>query len=324
MTKAYKTNSFVTEGAELYPRSSAGMGYEGRRTMRRVAAVSAAILSIVLFLAPAGHALERKIYLEGEFLFPGEHSFSEGERLGSIIEKAGGLTPEAYPFGAIFMRESAKKVQQGRMKEYADKLEEDILASTAQSAETALDKDQAVVLQQNLEAKKQLLEKLRKAKATGRVVIDLEEVLVLPSSAFNFELRPGDRLVVPKRPYCVNVMCEVYNPTALFAEKDKGVDYYLSQVGGPGEEADMDQIYVVRANGSVISRSQGRFFGMVNWDTDKKRWIMGGFDSMTVVPGDTIIVPRKTVEYPLPGTVKSVTEIMYQIAVTAGVLVVAF
>lgn len=304
------------------------MGDEGRRTMRRVAAVSAAILSIVsivLFLqAPAGHALERKIYLEGEFLFPGEHSFSEGERLGSIIEKAGGLTPEAYPYGAVFMRESAKEVQQKRMKEYADKLEEDILASTAQNSETALDKDQAAVLQQNLAAKKQLLEKLRKAKATGRVVIDLEEVLVLPSSAFNFELRPGDRLVVPKRPYCVNVMCEVYDPTALFAEKDKGVDYYLSQVGGPGEEADMDQIYVVRANGSVISRSQGRFFGMVKWDTDKKRWIMGGFDSMTVVPGDTIIVPKKTVEYPLPGIVKSDTEIMYQIAVTAGVLVVAF
>jgi len=263
-------------------------------------------------------AVERKICLEGEFRFPGEHSFSEGDRLSSLIEKAGGLTSEAYPYGAIFMRESAREIQQSRLKEYVDKLEEDILTSACPTLEPALDKDRAAILL----AKKQLLEKFRRVQATGRMVIDLEEVLVLPSSSFNLELKPGDRLVVPRMPDYVKVIDEVHNLTPLFA-KDNSLDYYLSQVGGTGKKEDTDQIYVVRANGSVISRGENGFFGMVSWNTDKKRWTMGAFNSVKMLPGDTIILPGETVKS-CPGDVKSVTEIVYQIAVAAGVLVAAF
>jgi protein involved in polysaccharide export with SLBB domain len=271
-----------------------------------------------------GQALERKVFLEGEFLFPGEYTFPKGERLGSLIEKARGLTQEAYPFGAVFQRESVKDVQGQRLKEYVSKLEEDLLTMSALTTETALDKEQAAILQQSLTTKRQLLEKLKKAVPTGRMVIQLDEVLADPSSSYNFELQPGDRLIVKKRPDYVNVMGEVYNPTALFAEKDKTVSFYLNRVGGPTDNADKKQVYVVKANGSVISKSQGGFFGVPSWDSENRRWVVGGFDAKTLDPGDTIIVPKKVEKYPWLRLTKDITQIMYQIAVSAGVIIVAF
>ena len=269
-------------------------------------------------------ALERKVVLEGEFLFPGEYAFSEGERLTSVIERAGGLTDEAYPFGAVYLRSSVRQVQRERLKEYVSKLEQDIFAMSALSAETATDKEQAAALAQGLASKRELLEKLRTAEPTGRMVIDLREVLVLPSSQYNFELRPEDRLIVKKRPDSVNVLGEVYNPTALFAEKGKTVGYYLNLVGGPTENAEDDEIYIVKANGSVISKSQGGFFGLVSWDSAKHRWTLGGFESIRLDPGDTIIVPRKVEKFPWLRVVKDITQIMFQIAVAAGVIIAAY
>jgi len=204
-------------------------------------------------------ALNRKVYLEGEFMFPGEFTFSENDLLSSVIERAGGLTKEAYPFGAVFHRDSAKKIQRERMKEYANRLEEDIYTLSSQAASTAIDKEEAAIITQTLAAKKNLLDKMRSAQPTGRMVINLEDVLANPSSSHNFGLRAGDRLIVNKRPDFVNVMGEVFNPTALFAEKDKSVQYYLNLVGGATNNAEDDQIYLVKANGMVISKSQEKF-----------------------------------------------------------------
>ncbi len=269
-------------------------------------------------------ALERKIYLEGEVLFPGEYTFYEGERLSSIIERAGGVTVEAYPFGAVFRRESVKRVQRERLKDYINTLEGDVLTISAHAAGTALDKEEAAIMRETLNAKKQLLEKLRTAEPTGRMVIDLQEVLEIPNSNYNFELRPGDHLIVSNRPDHVNVLGEVYNPTALFAEKDKTIGYYLNRVGGMTEDANEGQIYLVKANGSVMSKSQEGLFGMASWDNENYRWTLGGFDSIKLDPGDTIIVPKKMVKYPWLRVVKDVTQILYQIAVAAGVIIVAF
>jgi protein involved in polysaccharide export with SLBB domain len=268
-------------------------------------------------------ALERKVYLEGEVLFPGEYTFYEGERLSSVIERAGGVTKGAYPFGAVFLRESVKQVQKERLIDYVNRLEDDILTISAQATETALSQEEAVIYRETLNAKKQLLQKLRTAQPTGRMVIELEEVLIIPSSNYNFELRPGDHLIVKSKPDHVNVLGEVFNPTALFAEKDKTIGHYLNLVGGATDEADKSQIYLVKANGSVLSKSQEGFLGMASWDSEKQRWSSGGFYSIKVDPGDTIIVPKKVVKYPWLRVVKDVTQIMFQIAVVAGVIIAA-
>ena len=268
-------------------------------------------------------ALERKIYLEGEFVFAGEYSFSEGERIDSVIQRAQGLTKEAYPFGALFQRESVKKVQEEQMKRYVEKLEEDILTLGAQAADTALDKEQAAIVAQAMITKKELIAKLRAAKSTGRMVINLPEALASPKSEFNMVLRPGDRLIVIQRPDSVNVMGDVYNPTAVLFVEGKTVGDYLGMVGGPMETADTDQMYVVRANGSVVSKKQGGTFGMASWDSRNSRWTLGGFDSLPLDPGDTVIVPKKVETYSWLRVVKDVTTIIFQIAAAAGIIIAA-
>ncbi|MBW1766029.1 MAG: SLBB domain-containing protein [Deltaproteobacteria bacterium] len=264
--------------------------------------------------------LKRKIVLEGEFIFPGEYAFNEGERLSSVIERAGGFTNDAYLFGAIFLRESVKKIQKERLNEYISKLEQDILSASTVSAEKSLDKDESLVLAQTLNTQRALLGKLRTSQPTGRMVINLDELSVLASSKYNFQVRPGDRLIVKERLDFVNVMGEVYNPTALFVEKGRDVEHYLSLVGGVSKNADKKEIYIIKANGAVVSRSQGGFFGLAAWDQGNRRWSTGSFNSIKLNPGDTIIVPQKIMTYPWMRFFQDTTEILYQLAVTAGVL----
>jgi hypothetical protein len=156
------------------------------------------------------------------------------------------------------------------------------------------------------------------------MVINLPEVLLLPTSDYNFELKPGDRLIVGMRPDSVNILGEVYNPTALLHEKGKTLGNYLTMVGGVTDDADKGQIYVVKANGSVISKSQEGYFGLATWDNTNYRWAMSNFDSIVLDPGDTVIVPKKIMKYPWLRLVKDITQITYQIAVSAGVVIAAF
>ncbi|MBN1847178.1 MAG: SLBB domain-containing protein [Deltaproteobacteria bacterium] len=267
-----------------------------------------------------GQSLNRKVILEGEFFFPGEYAFSEGERLLSVVQRAGGLTREAYPYGAVFLRESVKEIQKERLLEYISKLEQEILTVSALSAETALDASQASIVQQTLSSKQELIKKLKEAEPTGRMVININEILIDPSSDSNLELRPGDYLIVNKRPDFVNILGEVYNPTSLLVEKEKRVGYYLGLVGGITDNADKNQIYIVKANGSVISKKQEGFLGLASWDDEEHRWDFGGFNSIKLDPGDTIIVPRKIVRFAWLRLTQNISEVLYQIAITAGVL----
>ncbi|MBN2059433.1 MAG: SLBB domain-containing protein [Deltaproteobacteria bacterium] len=266
-------------------------------------------------------ALEQKVTLEGEFMFPGEYMFSYGERLSSVINRAGGLTDDAFPYGSVFTRLSVKETQKRRLEEYTSKLEKDIIAVSSMAAGSSATREEASILGETLRIQKDLVEKLKTAEPGGRMVIDLEEVLLLPSSGSNFELRPGDKLVVNKRPDSINVMGEVFNPTTtLLAEKGRDVDYYLSRVGGVTDRADKKQIYVVKANGTVYSRAQAGMFGFGSWDDDNKRWAFGRFQSMELDPGDTIIVPQKIVTFSWMRALKDTSEILYRIAVAVGVV----
>jgi len=269
-------------------------------------------------------ALNRVVTLEGEFVFPGEYTFSRGERLADVIMRAGGLTQEAYLQSAVFQRKSVQRIQREQLKDYINTLEKDVLSMGAMSAEGSINEDQAAILKQTLAAKQELLKKLRQTEPTGRMVVDLEEAVNITSSPHNLEMRPGDHLAVQKRPDTVVVMGEVYNPTALFVEPERTVGYYLDRVGGVTKNAEEDEIYVVRADGTVVSKNQKGYFGMASWDGSKHRWTMGGFDSIEIYPGDTIIVPRKVEKYPWLRVAKDVTQVIYQIALAAGVWLTHF
>jgi protein involved in polysaccharide export with SLBB domain len=257
-----------------------------------------------------------RVVVSGEVRFPGAYVVREGEHLSSLIARAGGFTPDAYLQAAMFTRVSTQKRQQ----EAIDKLIEDLeleVAQKAQEATGALDKEDVEANKQVLSARRSLIAQLKKARAKGRVIIRLAEADKLEGTSADIPLEDGDRLEVPKKTNVVNVVGRVYNPTGVVYDPENDqVGHYLSLVGGPTESADRDHIFLFRANGSVVTRDnvQSGFF------------VFGekGLMSAKVEPGDSIVVPEKLVQVRLMKDIKDITQIMFQIAVTAGVLIAAF
>jgi polysaccharide export outer membrane protein len=256
---------------------------------------------------------KQKVTLAGEVRFPGIYSVAKGERLGSLIARAGGFTDDAYLRGAHFSRESTRASQQAAIDKLVEELELEI-AQKAQDVGAALDKEDVDSNRQLLAARRSLIAQLKKAKATGRVIIRLPEGAPLANTNADILLEDGDRLEIPKMMNVVNVVGRVYNPTGVvFDASSPTVGHYLRTVGGPTETADRDHIFLLRADGSVVtgetSRS-GSFF------------VFGdrGVQSAKVEPGDSIVVPEKLVQTRLMKDIKDITQIMMQIAVTAGVL----
>jgi protein involved in polysaccharide export with SLBB domain len=262
----------------------------------------------------------RTAEVHGEVRFPGTYPIRKGETLSSLIERAGDYTDEAYLRGAIFTRESAKEVQRRRLDELIREIEESMLASTEQTISGALDAETIRGQQTALEAKRELLAKLRSAEITGRVVVRLDALEEFKRTKYDIELEDGDSLTIPRTPGVVHVIGEVFNPTSLLYEDRGTVSYYLRTVGGMTKEADKDQLSVIKADGSVISIEQGDRGKMVFWDSQFNQWVFGGFMNHQLEPGDTIVVPRKVDRFFWLKTTKDLTQIIFQIAVAAGVV----
>ncbi|MBW7956515.1 MAG: capsule biosynthesis GfcC family protein [Deltaproteobacteria bacterium] len=135
-------------------------------------------------------------------------------------------------------------------------------------------------------------------------------------------LEEGDSLHIPERAAHVQVLGAVYNQTAFVHRADFNVKDYLRKAGGLTRSADGDGMYILKVDGTAMSRNDaGSFLG---WDRDTKRWTGGGLMSAALEPGDAIVVPEKVDRAAFLRDFKDITQILYQIAVTAGVLIVAF
>jgi protein involved in polysaccharide export with SLBB domain len=255
----------------------------------------------------------------GEVRFPGVYPIQKQETLSSLIERAGGYTEQAYLRGAVFTRKSAMEIQRRRLDDLIRQVEQSMLSNAQRSMSGALDADTAKTEQAALEAKKELLTKLRAAEITGRVVVRMTPLEELRKSKYDFELEGGDKLVVPQTPGVVHVVGEVFNQTSLVHERGETVSYYLRRVGGMTKEADKKQVSVVKADGSVVSIAQGNRGRLISWDSEYNQWSFGGFMSLRLEPGDTIIVPRKMDKSMWLRDTKDITQILANIAVTAGV-----
>jgi len=262
---------------------------------------------------------DRSAEILGEVRFPGTYPIRKGEQLSSLIERAGGFTGEAYLRGAVFARESAREVQRRRLDQLIRQVEESVLAGSEQRMSGALDAETVKSQQVALETKQQLLAKLRAAELTGRVVVKLVPVAELRGSPHDLELEDGDTLTVPQMPGVVHVVGEVFNATSLLYEQGRTVGYYLRKVGGMTKEAEEKQVSVIKADGSVISREQGNKGKLVFWDSEHSSWFFGGFMSLEMEPGDTIVVPRDLDRFLWIRTTKDITQIIFQIAVAAGI-----
>lgn len=256
------------------------------------------------------------VKLKGEVRFPGVYSVARGEKLSSVIERAGGYTDKAYLRGAKFTRRSVRELQQKRMDEIILKSEKDILQKQSALASLSSSKEELEATKASLDSLLKSVERMKGLKAEGRVVMRLAALEEIKKSSYDLALEGGDELEIPPRPGVVSVLGQVYNPTSFVYLEGQDVDRYLQKSGGPVNDAETSEMYIVKADGSVFSRQQSSFG--IQWSDEGRRWSLGSFLSSTLEPGDTLVVPQKLERISWMREIKDITQILANVALTAG------
>ena len=241
------------------------------------------------------------VRLEGEFQTAGVYQIQPGESLRQLLARVGGITANAYLYGAEFTRESTRIQQQERLDDVLGRLEVEMQRSGVRRAQGVVAVEQAQALEAEAHAQRALLVKLRQIRATGRIVLEIRPEAKSLKDFPDLVLDDGDRLLVPPRPSTVSVFGSVYNQNAYIYRQGKQVSDYLAQAGGPTKDADKSSLYVLKADGSVISRQQGGWFGR-------------GINGERLNPGDSIIVPEDLDKLSWTRELKDWTQIFYQFA----------
>lgn len=240
-------------------------------------------------------AEEGTVEIAGEVQFPGKYPIARGERLSRVLQRAGGLTGFAYPKGAIFLRESVRQREQEYLERLTAQLERDLGVFATAGPELGVRKEVAIAEGQAL------LQQMRAAKASGRMVINVDALLDV-REGYDIVVQSGDKLVIPQRPDEVTVLGEVYYPTSHLHVASHSRDEYIRLSGGVTERGNKRAIYVVHADGSV---------------SPPRRWFA---DSIDVGPGDTVIVPLKVDRVSNLKLFTDISTILFQLAVTAAAL----
>ena len=256
------------------------------------------------------------VTISGEVKFPGTYNIERGETLSSLIERAGGFTDRAYLNGAVFTREMVRRLQQEQLDEMILRLERELLGSGVTTIATAYSAEEMQIRAMEMQQKMQFIEALRATRAQGRMVIKLDDPERLKDTPFNIELEDGDNLVIPSDPQVVQVVGSVNNQVAFIYDKKLGVKKYIDLAGGYTKNADKKRIYVLKVDGTAVQTKKG----MV-WNKDSMRWEQG---KRQLESGDTIIVPEKLDRVAWMREIKDITQILFQIAVTTGVVIALF
>jgi polysaccharide biosynthesis/export protein len=220
------------------------------------------------------------VHLEGELEEAGVFQVQPGETLRHLVERVGGFTPQAYLYGSEFTRESTRVDQQQRLDQYVNNLGRSA-QQTAISAAYLADTTTAADAKASADRDRLVVEKMRALRATGRIVLELRPNASGTAALPDLVLEDGDRLVVPFRPATVSVIGSVYNSSAFIYKPGKTVYDYLRLAGGPSRGADAGREFVIRADGSTVSKQQYNTL------------LSGSFGSIRLMPGDTIVVPVK-------------------------------
>ena len=246
------------------------------------------------------------VRLEGEFVNSGIYSVGPGETLRQLVARVGGLSPNAYLFGAEFTRESNRIYQQKKLEEATNRLEREIQASAVSRSKNVTTAEEAAGLTQDAQAQQALIGKLRQIKATGRIVLELP-----PDDAIGLKdlpdiaLEDSDKFIVPSKPSTIIVVGAVYNENAFVFKAGKRLADYLRQAGGVSKTGDKADVYLLRVDGSVVSKRQSG-------------WLIGSLDGERLMPGDTIVVPEDFDRTTWTKIIKDYTQILYQFALGAA------
>ncbi len=244
------------------------------------------------------------VTLAGEFVRPGIYDIRRGERLSEVIARAGGLTPQAYPYGTVFTRESVRQRQQDGFTRTARELEQGLMQVAAGQAVAGM--RGSADLGGAIMAGRELANSLRQARAAGRMVVEANPVILAGRPDLDVLMEPGDLIAIPKRPNEVTVVGSVLNPGSLqFATGWRAHDY-VRAAGGQQRFADGSRAFIVLPNGQSSPAGLGA-------------WQMGG---PPIPPGSTVVVPQDPSPYESWGMLRDVTQVLSQIALSSAALAV--
>jgi protein involved in polysaccharide export with SLBB domain len=215
------------------------------------------------------------IAVSGDVVHPGTYGIQEGERLSSILQRAGGFGRDAYPYGAVFERATVREMEAKNRVELIERVRSE---AAEVKVVPGMDADQQMTAQAAVLQYKTTIESLQNTPPSGRLVIHISSNLQnWVNTPADIQVRAGDSLYIPKRPNIVMVGGAVYNPTAITYKPSKSAGWYLKQAGGPTALANKKAVFVVRADGSVAA---GGGLG-------------GGVESTELRPGDMVVAPEK-------------------------------
>ncbi len=236
------------------------------------------------------------VRLGGEFLFPGFYDISSGETILGIIQKAGGMTEEAYPEASIFTREMVKQQQKSSFMKNADNLERSLLDAVATGS--TIDGEAYIAMIE-------FINRLREVEPTGRQVVSVDSYSLRSDPKYNFALQDGDVLIVPKRSPSISVVGEVLNTTTHIYDEDLSIDDYIQLSGGTTDGADLSKIFVILPNGQ---------------SAQYKRRLFQNDISSKLLPGSTIVVSRNPDPFDWLQLTSIITPVLSDLAVSAAAI----
>lgn len=246
------------------------------------------------------------IKLEGEIAHPGTYGFEQGERLSSILRRAGGFRDTSYPAGAVLTRDEVRKLEEKSREELIRQIETS--SASARLSPNLGSGDQSGTMQLIAQQQSEVLSRLRSQPASGRLVIRMSaDISSWENTPADIEVRAGDVLRIPKRPGFVLVTGQVYNASAITFTPGKTAGWYLHRAGGVTQVANKKQTIIIRANGSVVGREPSLWFDQNVLDTK-------------LDPGDVVVVPQKIIGASLLWrNILTVAQIASSVAFTAAV-----
>jgi protein involved in polysaccharide export with SLBB domain len=243
------------------------------------------------------------VMISGQVRFPGSYGFQDGERLSSVLRRAGGMLPTAYPTGAVLVRARVRDLEQSSRDELIRQIETNSAAARLSPGISGAGGGVQLIKEQQ----DQVIADLKSHPPTGRMVIHISsDIDSWANTPADIELRRDDQLTIPKQPGFVLVTGQVYNVTALTFTPGKSAEWYLGRAGGVNTTANRKEIFIIRANGSVIGRHSGGFGNSVL--------------ATSLNPGDVVVVPQKIIGGSLFWrNLLSTGQLAASIAITAGV-----
>jgi len=262
-----------------------------------------------------------KVKIAGYVKHPGVYKIEENTTLYDLLKKAGGFLPNAYPEGVIVLRKSVAEMQKEKLAKAIALMRQELEKEEAAIMQSDLTAEELRARQAAFEAKRKLLEEIEKTQVSGRIAgvkipRDLEK---LKNSPYNILLEDGDKIYIPKTPQSVLIFGEVYNPAAFVYRKGITVREVIAMAGGLTKDADKENIFVIKADGTTVSSGEGG--QLISWDSKRKRFVWGGGESKILdyelKPGDAVIVPTE-IKVPIMWRplIKDVVQIIYQSALT--------